>query len=314
MIRRHRRPVLGTLLAVLALAGCATRAPEAAPPPQAAGGSFPVEVIPPGGEPVRIERAPQRIVSLSPSSTEALFALGAGEQVVAVDGQSTFPVEAPRTELSGFSPNVEAIADYDPDLVVASDDLAGVVDGLSAARIPVLLLPAPTELAGTYAEIELLGRATGHRDEAGELAEQLRTEIESIVSETPRPERALSYFHELDPTLYSANSSTFIGSVYSLFGLENIADGAPDATAGYPQLSSEAVLQADPDLIFLADTKCCGQTPETVAARPGWAELTAVREGGVFPLDDDVASRWGPRVVDLVRSVSAAVTAAAGPP
>lgn len=308
---RHRHRVLGTLLAALALAGCATRAPEVGPPPQ--GGSFPVEVTPPGGEPVRLEHAPQRIVSLSPSSTEALFALGAGEQVIAVDDQSTFPPEAPRTELSGFSPNVEAIADYDPDLVVASDDLAGVVDGLTAAKVPVLLLPAPTELAGTYAEIELLGRATGHRDEADKLAEQLRTEIELIAAETPRPPRPLSYFHELDPTLYSANSSTFIGSVYRLFGLENIADGAPDPTAGYPQLSPETVLQADPDLIFLADTECCGQTPETVAARPGWAELTAVRDGNVITLDDDVASRWGPRVVDLVRSVSAALTAAAGP-
>lgn len=294
-------------LAVL-LTGCATRAPE--PPPQPGSGAFPVEVTPPGGQPVRIERAPQRIVSLSPTSTEVLFAIGAGEQVVAVDEQSTYPPEAPRTQLSGFSPNVEAIAEYAPDLVVASNDLADVVDGLRRAGIPVLLLPSPTELSGTYTEIALLGKATGHVEQAQALVERMRREIEAVVAATPRPAEPLTYYHELDPTLYSANSETFIGSVYSLFGLRNIADGVPDPTAGYPQLSAEAVLAADPDLIFLADTECCGQSPATVAARPGWDELTAVRQGNVVSLDDDIASRWGPRVVDLVRAVSEAVTAA----
>ncbi len=308
----HRAP--GALLALITalavvLTGCATRAPE--PPPQPGSGAFPVEVTPPAGQPVRIERAPQRIVSLSPTSTEVLFAIGAGEQVIAVDEQSTYPPEAPRTQLSGFSPNVEAIAGYTPDLVVASNDLAGVVDGLRRAGIPVLLLPSPTELGGSYREITLLGRATGHVEQAQALVERMRREIEAIVAAAPRPSEPLTYYHELDPTLYSANSETFIGSIYGLFGLRNIADGAPDPTAGYPQLSAEAILAADPDLIFLADTECCGQSAATVAARPGWDELTAVRQGNVIELDDDIASRWGPRVVDLVRSVSEAVTTAA---
>ncbi|MGI9063299.1 MAG: helical backbone metal receptor [Pseudonocardiaceae bacterium] len=307
MVRHPRSRTLAALLVLAAtFAGCATRAPET--PPTAPTGAFPVELTPPGGEPVRLERAPQRIVSLSPTSTEVLFALGAGPQLVAVDDQSTYPPEAPRTELSGFSPNVEAIAGYDPDLVVTSNDLAGVVDGLSRTGIPVLLLPSPTRLEGTYTEIGLLGRATGRDAVAAELLEDVRSEIGQLVSRTPRTD--LTYYHELDPTLYSANSQTFIGSVYGLFGLRNIADGAPDPTTGYPQLSAEAILAANPDLIFLADTKCCGQSAQTVAARPGWAELTAVRTGDVVALDDDVASRWGPRVVELVRSVSEAVTAA----
>ncbi len=310
MVSHPRRRALAALLALVAtLAGCATRAPET--PPAAPTGAFPVELTPPEGEPVRLERAPERVVSLSPTSTEVLFALGAGPQVVAVDDQSTYPPEAPRTELSGFSPNVEAIAGYDPDLVVASNDLAGVVDGLSRAGVPVLLLPAPTRLEGTYTEIGLLGRATGRDAAAAELVQDMRSEIEQIVSRTPRTD--LTYYHELDPTLYSATSQTFIGSVYGLFGLRNIADGAPDTAAGYPQLSAEAILAANPDLIFLADTECCGQSAETVAARPGWAELTAVRKGDVVELDDDIASRWGPRVVDLARSVSEAIRGVGAP-
>lgn len=310
MVNHPRRRALAALLVLAAtLAGCATRAPES--PPVESTGTFPVELTPPGGEPVRLERAPERIVSLSPSSTEVLFAVGAGPQVVAVDDQSTYPPEAPRTELSGFSPNVEAIAGYDPDLVVASNDLAGVVDGLTRTGVPVLLLPAPTRLEGTYTEIGLLGRATGRDAAATELVGDIRSEIEQIVSRTPRTD--LTYYHELDPTLYSATSQTFIGSVYGLFGLRNIADGVPDPTAGYPQLSAEAVLTANPDLIFLADARCCGQSAETVAARPGWAELTAVRKGDVVALDDDIASRWGPRVVTLARSVSEAITGTGAP-
>lgn len=311
MTRHPRRRALGALVAALAvvLTGCATRAPEA-PPTDPVSAAFPVEVAPPGGQPVRIERAPQRIVSLSPTSTEVLFAIGAGEQVIAVDEQSTFPPEAPRTRLSGFTPNVEAITGYAPDLVVASNDLAGVIGGLRSTGVPVLLLPSPTELSGSYAEMTLLGRATGHAEQAQRLVTRIRDEIDAVVAATPRPAEPLTYFHELDPTLYSANSETFIGNIYERFGLRNIADGAPDPTAGYPQLSNEAVLAADPDLIFLADTECCGQSPATVAARPGWSEITAVRQGDVVSLDDDVASRWGPRVVDLVRAVSEAVTAA----
>ncbi|MGH3978127.1 MAG: helical backbone metal receptor [Pseudonocardiaceae bacterium] len=313
MARRALRRPLTAVFLLLVLAGCASRAPEPAPQPPSAGAAFPVQLTMPGGQQFRLDAEPQRIVSLTPSSTETLFAIGAGEQVVAVDEQSTYPQHAPRTELSGFTPNVEAIAQYTPDLVVASNDLGGLVDGLSSAGIPVLLLPAPTELDGTYTEIELLGRATGHTAAATALTGRMRSDIAKIVAQTPRPPRPLTYFHELDPTLYSANSNTFIGSVYTLFGLRNIADDAPDAAEGYPQLAAEAVLAADPDLIFLADTVCCGQTAQTVAARPGFAELTAVRRGGVVPLNDDVASRWGPRVVDLVSDVSDAVAAAAAP-
>ncbi len=139
----------------------------------------------------------------------------------------------------------------------------------------------------------------------------MQTEIDDIVAATPIPTEPLRFFHEIDDTLFSVDSTTFIGELYALLGLENIADSAEGNSGGYPQLSAEFIVSADPDLVFLADTKCCGQSLETVAARPGWGDLSAVQSGNVVGLDDDVASRWGPRVVDFLQSVSDAVTNAA---
>ena len=251
---------------------------------------------------------PQRIVSLSPTATEMLFAIGAGGQVVAVDSNSNYPAEAPRTELASLQPNLEAIAGYKPDLVVYSDDPGELKAGLDRLGIPVLHQPAATDLDDTYAQLDQLGRATGHEDEAGQVATTMRAEIEKIAAS--RPERPLTYYHELDKNLYTATSKTFIGQLYGQLGLRNIADAADKEGTGYPQLSAEYVVKADPDLIFLADTKCCGQSARTVAARDGWDELTAVRTGGVVELDDDVASRWGPRVVDFLKTVAAKVRTA----
>jgi iron complex transport system substrate-binding protein len=249
--------------------------------------------------------APERIVSLAPTPTEMLYAIGAGDQVVAVDDQSNYPDEAPQTELSGFEPNVEAIVGYEPDLVVLTDDNGDVVAGLEAADVETLLLPAATTIDDSYDQIEQLGDATGHEDGAAEVVDGMKDDIEEITSSLPEQSgEAPTYYHELDQTLFTATSSTFIGQVYDLVGLENIADAADSDGSGYPQLSAEYVLDQNPDLIFLADTKCCGQTAETVAARPGWAELDAVTSGRVVPLDDDIASRWGPRVVDLLRTVA----------
>jgi len=251
---------------------------------------------------------PTRIVSLSPTATEMLFAIGAGDQVVAVDSNSNYPAEAPKTELSAYQPNIEAIAGYKPDLVVYSDDPGELKAGLDKLSIPALKQPAATRLEDTYAQLDQLGKTTGHVDEAGQLAATMRTEIEKIAA-ADRPERPLTYYHELDKNLYSATSKTFIGQLYDQLGMKNIADAADKQASGYPQLSAEYVVKADPDLIFLADTKCCAQSAKTVAARDGWDKLTAVRTGGVVELDDDVASRWGPRVVDFLKVVAAKVQA-----
>ncbi|PRX49530.1 iron complex transport system substrate-binding protein [Prauserella shujinwangii] len=310
MPRLSRLLPLLPLLCAAVLAGCAERPPSAETPAGSAG--FPVELRPEGAPAVTIEKRPERIVSLSPSATEVLYAVGAGPQVVAVDSASTYPEQAPRTDLSGLNLDPEAIAAHDPDLVVVESDLDGRLTGaLAKTGTTTLVLPAATSLRAAYDQFELLGRATGYPDEGADLARRTRTEIQKIVRETPEPAEPLTYYHELDPTYYSVTSKTFIGQVYGLFGLVNIADqGDPDAASDYPQLSAERILEADPDLIFLADTHCCGQNAETVAARPGWDTLTAVEHGRVYPLDDDIASRWTPRLVDFVHAVSTAVTEA----
>ena len=267
--------------------------------------SFPVAVEGTSGQ-VTIDERPERVVSLSPTATEDLFAIGAGEQVIAVDDQSNFPPEAPATELSGFEPNVEAIAGFEPDLVVFATEPGDLGSSLEGLGITALQLDAAPTLEVAYEQIEQLGLATGHADEARALVEDMRSEIEGIVDAADQAS-GTSFYYELDDTFYSVTSKTFIGQLFELLGLENIADEVGRGSGGYPQLSAEYILASDPDLIFLADTKCCGQSLETVSQRPGWHELSAVTRGDVVPLDDDVASRWGPRIVDLVRRISEAV-------
>ena len=251
---------------------------------------------------------PESIVSLSATATEILFAIGAGGQVVAVDDQSTYPVEAPMSALSGFTPNVESIAGYDPDLVVISYDPGDLVVGLEALGIDVLMQGAANAIDDTYAQIAELGGLTGHVDEAAALNTEIAAELEALAE--GQPGAGMTYFREIDSTLYSATSSTFLGRLYALLGLENIADPADEDGWGYPQLSPEYVIDVDPDLIFLADAEW-GVSAETVAARPGWDTMSAVQAGNVFPLDE-TAGRWGPRIVDFLITVRAAVEEASG--
>ena len=248
---------------------------------------------------------PHRIISLSPTATESLFAIGAGNQVVAVDDQSDYPKRAPHTTLSGYTPNVEAIAGYRPDLVVLSGNPGDVVSGLRRLGIGVLLQPAAKNLADTYAQIRQLGAVTGHRKAANALTARMKRAIARAVKSVPR--RNLTVYHELDPTYYSATSKTFIGRIYKLFGLRNIADAADSSGSGYPQLSGEYILSANPSLIVLADTRCCGQSAATVGSRAGWSGLSAVRNHRVVGIDDSIASRWGPRVVNFVQAVGKAL-------
>ena len=291
------------VVAALALTGCATHTePPASTNP--AGSTFPVTVTPTGGKPVTIAAKPTRVVSLSPASTEDLFAIGAGPQVTAVDKLSDYPPSAPRGDIDAFKPNVEAIAATKPDLVIVYDDTNNVVAGLTQLKVPVLLLAAASSLDDAYGQISLLGKATGHTAEADKVVGDMKSQIAAVVAKAPK--KPLSYFHELSADGYTVTSKTFDGQVYGLFGLRNIADTAGGA-GDYPQLSAEKVIAADPDLIFLADTTCCQQSAATVAARPGWSSLHAVRNGNVIALDDSIASRWGPRVVDLVKAVAAAV-------
>ena len=273
-----------------------------------AAGAFPVTIAAAGG-PVHVKTRPATIVSLSPTATEMLYAIGAGSQVKAVDADSDYPAQAPRTKLSGLQPNVEAIVADQPDLVVVSFDATALAKRLAAFSIPVLALPAPASLSGMYSEFDQLGQATGHLAAAGREDTALRGQISQIVAQLPHRARPLTYYYELDQTYYSITSSTFVGTLLKLLGMKSIADSASGAAAagGYPQLSGEYVIKANPDYIILADTICCHQSAATVAKRPGWAGLAAIKAGHIVLLNDDIASRWGPRVAGLLRAVAAAV-------
>ena len=266
---------------------------------------FPVTIDAPNG-PVTIDEQPENVVSLSPTSTEVLFAVGAGDQVVAVDSQSSYPVDAPVTDLTGFEPNLEAIAGYDADLVVLMYDPGDVIAGLEAIGIPVIMHPSAGTLNDAYTQIEQIGAATGHIAEAALLVASMEADIEGITESTDGG--GVTYYHELSPDYYSVTAATFVGALYTMFDLVNIADDADPDGYGYPQLSGEHILAEDPSLIFLADTKCCGQNATAVAERPGWDSLGAVQAGAIAELDDDIASRWGPRVVDFVAAIAEAVS------
>ena len=310
-MRTH--PVTRSALVAVAIlaAACAACSSSAASPAGSANSSagFPVTVTTTAGS-VHLTSRPDRIVSLSPTVTEMLYAIGAGSQVKAVDSYSDYPANAPITKLSAFQPNAEAIAAYKPDLVIISNDINGVTAKLKALSIPVLDLPAAVNVSGVYSEISQLGVATGHVAQSHNEDATMKADIARIVAAEPKHSPPLTYFYELGANpYYSVTDSTFIGSVLSLLGMRSIADSATGAAAagGYPELSPEFILKSNPDYVILSDTgNNGGQTAAMVFARSGWSALTAVQNKHVIALNGDMASRWGPRIVDILQAVAAA--------
>ncbi len=298
MSRRFALAATLVLAAALASTALASNSGTAATP-------FPVTITAGNGK-VTVSKRPTRIVSLSPTSTESLFAIGAGRQVIAVDDQSDYPKNAPKTALSGFTPNVEAIAAYRPDLVIVAYDPKDLVSALSKLGIPVVFHKPSTTIRGAYQQIRQLGTMTGHGPRAGTLVSRMKAQIARIVAKRKPAADGATVYHELDPSFFSATSNTFVGRVYSLFGLKNVADAAPGGS-DYPQLSPEFIVSSNPDLVVLADSVCCGQNADTVASRPGWSGIKAVRNRSILRIDDSIASRWGPRLVNFVRAVGTAL-------
>jgi iron complex transport system substrate-binding protein len=318
--RRLSAVVLAAVVAAAALAACSSAgsAPAAVAPAQEIPNSilvpvFPTTVAAADGS-VTVEREPTRIVSLDPTATEDLYAIGAGTQVVAVDQDSDYPPGAPVTGLSGLTPNIEAILRYDPSLVIASQNSGGLVTGLGRLGIPVLIEPAAATLSGVYRQMEQIGQATGHYNQAAEVVKNMQEVIGDAVAQVGTRYRGMTYYWEVsgDP-YYGATSATLIGHILDMFGMKNIADPAgKPADVGYPELSGRYIIAARPQFIFLQDDQPAygGQTPAMVAARPGWAVIPAVRNHDTFSLNDDVASRWGPRVPSLVNALANALASA----
>jgi iron complex transport system substrate-binding protein len=322
--KRLSAAVLAAVIAAAALAGCssagsatAAKAPATAPaqavPKSILVPVFPTTVAASNGT-VTVKREPTRIVSLDPTATEDLYAIGAGAQVVAVDQDSDYPPGIPVTSLSGVTPNIDAVLRYNPSLVVASQNSGGLVSGLGKLGIPVLIEPAATTLSGVYRQIEQIGQATGHYNQASEVVTNMQEVISDTAAQVGTRYRGMTYYWEVsgDP-YYSATSATLIGHILDMFGLKNVADAAgKPADGGYPVLSGQYIIAARPQFIFLQDDQPAygGQTPAMVAGRPGWAVIPAARDHDIFSLNDDVASRWGPRVPSLVNALANALASA----
>lgn len=299
-----RRPVALAVAIAGLLGGCTSGSKPVAAPASPAVGAFPVTVTSQDG-PVTIPATPTRIVSMSATATQMLYAIGAGKQVVAVDKYSTDPPGAPTTNFTGSETGPEGYMTFRPDLVVVAFDTGKtLVAQLKLLHVATLLLPPAASINDTYDQFKELGLATGHLAAANAEVASIGRQLDTIAASVGNRAKGLTYYQEVDNTLFTATSKTFIGALYARLGMVNIADPADKDGSGYPQLNAEFLIQANPDLVFLADTVCCGQTAATFGARPGFATLRAVQQGHVYPLVDSVASEWGPRVVDFLQTVA----------
>ena len=264
-------------------------------------GAFPVKVTDTTGNAVTLDAPPQRIVSLSAGHTEILYAIGAGDQVAAVDNTSDCPNAVnDLSKVDAFVPSVEQIAGLEPDLVVIFFDPGDLQSSLQGLDIPVLNLAAPESVQGVYDQMALLGEATGHSEHAATLVSAMESAVQDVLSLREGVAGAPTVFHEIDTKYYSAGSGTFIGDLYGMLGAANIADTTGQS---YPQMSAEAIIQADPDVIVLADEDA-GESPETVKARPGWGSVSAVKNDRIYVIDTDIVSRPGPRLVEALTTLA----------
>jgi iron complex transport system substrate-binding protein len=283
----------------LILAACSTPlAPTAQPDPT----SEPIVVTDALSRSITLEAPAGKVVSLAPSNTEILFALGADSHVVGIDEFSNYPVEAtslPSVGGSWTNYNYEFIVSLQPDLVLAAEiNTPEHVQALEDLGLTVFMVPNPTDLEGVYQTLILVGQLTGHEAQAISITETLRDRAQAIVSKTQSIEERPNVFYELDSTNpsapYTAGPGTFIDLLIDLAGGKNAAGSM---STPWAQISIEELLIINPDIIVLGDA-AYGVTPEDVALRTGWDAIEAVKNGQVYPFDDDLASRPGPRLID----------------
>lgn len=307
-----------TLLAAILLAAAACgssstkdspRTPAATSPTAAA--AFPLTVQRSDGKPLAIAAAPKRIVSLSPAATEIIYALGAQASLTAVDKNADYPDGAKNfaTRVDAYEPNIETITGLSPDLVIVASDTGGIVAKLDGLKMPVLFADIDESVKtvdDVLGQITLIGKITGTSDKARALVASLNARVGKVkdtVADVPAAP-SIRVYHELDSTFYSASDGTFVGDVYKILRLQNIAgDGGGGA---YPQLTQEAIIAANPSVIVLADEEF-GVTVDSVKARPGWAAIDAVKNDKIFGIDPSVISRPGPRIVDALETLAKAI-------
>jgi len=259
---------------------------------------FPLTVERADGKELTFERPARRIVSLSPGHTEVLFAIGAGDQVVAVDTESDFPEEAAaKTEFDATSPDLEALEGLDPDLVVVMDGPEEVVQALDQRGLTVLWLELPSFIQDLFTQIDILGEVTAHREQSDSLVDEMDGRVVAILDKVGATEGPRVY-HELDDELTSVSLDTFIGELYQILNAENIAGRSEGPLL---QLTQDDISAGDPEVIIVAHS---GATPESVKDRPGWQNIAAVKNDRVYAVDPDIVNRPGPRLVDGLETLA----------
>ena len=243
------------------------------------------------------EITPKKIMSLSPSITEILFEIGSDKQVIAVDSLSNYPIKAPRTEISSYDPNIESISLYEPDLVILSYNIRNLKRALSKIGIETIYLPAPNNFEQILDQIDLLGIKTGNTEKAQKLISNMNNQMKAFIS-IRQNQKPIKVYHELDQNYFSPSKFSFIGDIYQKLNFENIADSADISGLGYPKLSPELIISKNPELIILPGKN--EKYSELVKSRPGWNYISAVKENNILLIQKDIASRWGPRILDFV--------------
>jgi len=261
--------------------------------------AFPLSEKDGTGATVSFDSPPSKIVSLSAAHVEVLYAIGAGGQLLAGDKFSDCPTAAAALEhVDSFTPSVEAITALQPDLVVLAFPNPELQQALSNVGVKSMLLSIPESVDGTLDQIRLVGRITGHRDEAEAYAKGMEQRIEEIKDSVAGREQ-LSVYHEVDNTFFTAGPGSFVDDLYKILGVRNIAENADSA---FPQLTQEAIIQAAPDVIILADEDA-GESAEIVSARAGWAAIPAVKNKRIYTVDPDIVSRPGPRLITALETL-----------
>lgn len=240
--------------------------------------------------------SPKRIISLSPSITEILFEIGSGNQVIAVDNLSNYPNGAPISDISAYDPNVEAISLLNPDLVILSYNIKNLKAALKKIGIETIYLPAPLNFEDILDQIDYLGLQTGNEDKAKKLISKMKNRMKTL-QKLRENETATKIYHEIDPNYYSPSKFSFIGDIYQKLNYKNVADKADISNLGYPKLSPELIISENPDLIVLPGKD--NKYVEKVKLRPGWGYIEAVKKNNFLLTNNDIASRWGPRILNF---------------
>lgn len=305
--RRRWHVLIGLLvLSLPLLAACTDEdAPSTERPDNTSQGTtFPLTLKDSAGTEVHVDKMPERIISLSPGATEILYAIEAGNRVVATDAFSDYPDAAKSTPKIAYSnPNPEATLALRPDLVIMATRQEQFIAQFRGLGMTVYLAKEPESLDGVYTQITTFGQLTGRTTEATKVIADMRKEIDAVTASISGVQQGPRVFFELDSTLYTAAPNTFIGAMLTLLKARNVAEGA---TTQFPQLSSEAVIASNPEVVLLAD-HAFGQSLETVAARPGWAGVAAVTNKRVYAIDPNTTNRPGPRLAQGIRALGQAL-------